>query len=344
VLLIAGVLFGAAFAVRPINLVFFPLPIVATAASFPKKNLKQVVMACAGLLLGALPQLYVNQKYFGNPFYSDNWRNTAALVFDWDYVNKLSSFREVIQQAGPRLLFVWMKRLLVDLPVALYHVAYLPLLFALPGIFLVFKKAKDPHRRIMFTWAICTLCYLVLVAGVWRIESRYFLPVLPLLLAAGVMMWQQVTEQSKALFVVGLAVAILMSASVALRDGRELLKSQSTEFKEAGLFLRDRAAQGEVILASQPSVFFYAQRPGLLLEAVSQKEVAQLDSTIASRRIDWIVFDERRGYRDNPELGWMLDPKSVLAADRGWQPLFVGESPRIVVWRAPGRDRVSAVR
>jgi Dolichyl-phosphate-mannose-protein mannosyltransferase len=330
--LLTGVLFGAAYSVRPINFVFFPLPLIATASSAQRK---QVIMAAVGLLLGVLPQLYVNQKYFGNPFYSDNWRNTAALVLDWDQVNRLSSFREVIQQAGPRLFVVWIKRLLVDLPIALYHVAYLPLLFSLPGFFLAFRKAKDPHRRVMFTWAACTLCYLVLVAGVWRIEARYFLPVLPLLLSAGVLMWQHLTERSKALFVGGLAVAILMSAAVTFRDGRELLKSQSTEFKEAGLFLQQQAAPGDVILASQPSVFFYSHRPGMLLGAVPQEEIDQLDTTVASRHIDWVVFDERRGYQDNPRLGWMLDPKSALAADRGWQPVFVLESPRLVVWRAP---------
>src|SRR5215510_8924738 len=106
VVLAGGILFGAAYAVRSISVVFFPLALVATARGDVRRNLKHLIMAAVGLLVGALPQLYVNQKYFGNPFYSDNWRNIAALVFDWDQVNKLSSFREVIQLAGPKLFIV----------------------------------------------------------------------------------------------------------------------------------------------------------------------------------------------------------------------------------------------
>jgi hypothetical protein len=327
--LAGGFLLGVAYAVRSINLVFFPIVLVAALGNDRRRNVKNILLSVGGLLLGSLPQLYINQKYFGNPLYSDNWRNTAAMVFDWDYVNTLSSFREVLQQAGPALFALWIKRFLIDVPVALYHVAYFPLLFAVPGVFLLLKKAQNTHRRLMMTWIASTTCYLFLVAGVWRIESRYFLPVLPLVFAAGVVMWQELTGRWKAVSIAGFVLAMVMSGFVTVRDARVFLKSQSTEFKEAGLFLQGTAARDDVILASQPSVFFYAQRPGVLIESI-QKD---FDSTLASRRIDWVVFDERRGYRDNPNLGWMLDPASQLGADRGWQPVFVRDSPRIVVWR-----------
>jgi hypothetical protein len=342
VALFVGVLFGAAYAVRSINVVFFPIALVATAGGTGRRNLKPVIAAAAGLLIGTLPQLYVNQKYFGNPFHSDNWRNVAALVFDWDYVNRLSSFREVILLAGPKLFGVWIKRFVVDIPVALYHVAYLPLLFSVPGIFLMLQRAAAANRRLIITWSGCLVVYLFLVAGVWRIESRYFLPVLPLLLSAAIVMWQELTRRSKPIFVAGLVLAIGVSAAVAFRDGRVFLRLQSTEFKEAGLFLRDHAASDDVIVASQPSVFLYAQRRGALLESMP----GDIDAAFASRRIDWIVFDERRGYQDNPGLGWMLDPNSALAANRGWQPVFVRESPRIVVWRTVTSPwaRVSKIR
>jgi len=341
-MLLAGLLFGAAYAVRPINFVFFPLPLVAAAKQFNQKTLKREAIAALGLLFGMLPQLYVNQKYFGNPFHSDNWRNTAALVFDWNHVNQLTSFREALQQGGTRLFSAWLRQLLVGVPVTLYHVGYLPLLFALPGIVWLVRRRNNPHHRLVLTWTICSLGYLILVAGVWRIEPRYFLPVLPLLIAAGVSVWRQLAAQSRTLFIAGVAFAILMSATVTVRNGRELLRSQSTEFKEAGLFLRDRAANGDLIVASQPSVFFYAQRPGVLLESLPNEWVQPFDATISSQHVDWVVFDERRGHRDNPALDWMLDPNSAAARGRGWQPLFVRESPRIVVWRT-SRQLTAAV-
>ena len=339
-LFLAALLFGAAYTVRPINFVFFPLPLVAAARRLDRNSMRFVAAAVLGLLVGTLPQLYVNQKFFGNPFHSDNWRNTAALVFDWNYVNRLTSFREAVQQAGPRLFTMWLRQLLFDVPVALYHVAYLPVLFALPGL-LVLAKSKGQRvktgldHRMTLTWIACSVGYLVLVASVWRIEPRYFLPILPLLLVAGLTMWQLLTQQSQLLFVAGVAVALLMSATVTLRNGRELLRSQSTEFKEAGLFLRDKAADGDLIVASQPSVFFYAQRPGVLLESLPNENLQRFNETTNAQQFDWVVFDERRAHHDNPALDWMLDPESTVARGRGWQPLFVRESPRIVVWRTP---------
>ena len=136
-------------------------------------------------------------------------------------------------------------------------------------------------------------------------------------------------------------MAILMSAVVTVRDTRKLLTAQSTEFKEAGLFLRDRASQDDMILASQPSAFFYAHRPGILIEALTKDDVHRLDAEIASRNIQWIVFDERRGFRDNPSFVWMLQPDSSEGLNRGWKAVFVRESPRIVVWQTRPAQQVA---
>jgi hypothetical protein len=328
-----GILLGAAYAVRSVNVLFFPIGLVAVAQNGWRKSARRMAIVAGGLVLGALPQLYVNQKYFGNPFYSDNWRNIAALVFDWDSVNRLRSFSEALRQAGPTLIGIWIKRFVVEVPLALYHIVYLPLLFSVPGVFLLVSRTRGLPRRLIITWAICTVGYLFLIAGIWRIEPRYFLPTLPLLLAGASIMWQHLTRHSKPMFAGGLALAILMSAGVAVRDNRQFIRAQSTEFKEAGLFLRSEPSGEGVILASQPSVFFYARRPGMLIENVPKDELEKLDLVVALRKVDWIVFDERRGYRDHPNLGWLLDPNSKAAAEQGWQPVFVHNSPRIVAWR-----------
>ncbi len=333
--LFAGVLFGAAYTVRSINFVFLPLLLVG--AMVPRdglrKNLKNLLPAVIGVVVGSLPQLYVNQRYFGNAFYSENWRNIAALVFDWSYVKKLSSFSEVLRQAGPTLLFLWIKRLVVDIPVALYHVGFLPLFLSIPGILLMIGKSQGREKRLVVTWSICILLYLLLVAPVWRIELRYFLPVLPLLLAGGVLMWQYLTQRHRTLSLAGLGVAVVISLAVSVQEGRQLLRAQSTEFKEAGLFLRERVAEGQNILASQPSVFLYAHHAGMLFESFSDTDLERLDATVASNHVAWIVFDERRGAHDNPSLGWLLDPNAPGAARLGWQAVFESKSPRVVVWR-----------
>src|SRR6266404_205661 len=291
--LIAGLLFGAAYTVRSINFVFLPLLLIMLVVPRDgiRRNLKHLLPAALGVFVGSLPQLYVNQKYFGNPFYSDNWRNVAALVFDWGYVSKLSSFREVVRQAGPTLFFLWIKRFVVDIPIALYHVGYLPLFFSVPGILLMLSKAKDKEKRLLATWSICVLLYLLLVAPVWRIELRYFLPVLPLLLSGGVVMWQSLTQKYRVPSLAGLGVAVAMSLAATAQEGRQLLSSQSIEFKEAGLFLRERVLESENILASQPSVFLYAHHRGMLFESFSDGDLDRLDATVTSNHVAWIVFD-----------------------------------------------------
>ena len=333
--LIAGLLFGAAYSVRSINFVF--VPILVAGSLLPNNrirgNLKALIAPALGLFIGTLPQLYVNQKYFGNPFHSDNWRNIAALVFDWNYVNRLTSFSEVLIQAGPTLFFLWLKRFLVDIPVALFHVAYLPFLFSIPGFVVMHKQSTGREKRLLLVWGICAGAYLLLVAPVWRIESRYFLPVLPLVLSAGVVMWRQLNEKHRGVAMAGLGLSILMSLTVAIRDGRQLLRNQSTDFKDAGLFLRQTAADGELILASQPSVFLYAQRSGLMFETFSRDDLKRLDETVASNHVNWIVFDERRGAPENPELNWLLDRNSAEAAKLGWRTVFESEKPKILVWR-----------
>lgn len=331
-----AVVFGAAYTVRSINVVFFPLVIIA--GLFPrtdaKRRLKTMLTASVGLLVGMLPQLYVNQVFFGNPLYSNNWRNVAALVFDWDYVNKMSSFTEVIKQAGPALFFLWIKRFVVDIPVALYHVCFFLLFFAVPGVALLFRKTDGTKKMLVTFWTISVVLYLLLIASVWEIEPRYFLSALPLVISAALALWQQVTESHRFIFGTGVVIAILMTAFVTVRDGRQWLRRQSVEFKEAGSFLRERRGDEEIILASQPSVFLYANsREGILFENVPEAELSRLDSMVASRQIAWIVFDERRGLQKNPDLSWLLDPVSPEAARLGWRPMFNNGSPRLIVWR-----------
>jgi len=328
----AGFLFGCAYAVRSINFVFLPLPLVVALGENFRQNGKRTMATVVGIVLAAIPQLYVNQKYFGNAFYSDNWRNVAAMVFDWNHVNQLVSFRQALQEAGPTLFVTWIKQFVLDLPIALFHVAYLPVLFFAPGIFLAFRQTTGAHRRVFIMWALCTFGYLLLVAGVWRIEARYFLPALPFIFSSSLLMWQHLTVRAKPLLFAGLSVALVISAAVSLRDARQLLHSQANEFKEAGLYLRQHGDGTGLILASQPSVFFYAEQPGMLIEAIPHSDVDQFNAFVAAKNIRWIAFDERRGYRDDPQLAWLLDPASDVAANRGWKSVFVCESPRLVIW------------
>jgi hypothetical protein len=70
-----------------------------------------------------------------------------------------------------------------------------------------------------------------------------------------------------------------------------------------------------------------------MFETFSRDDLKRLDETVASNHVNWIVFDERRGAPENPELNWLLDRNSAEAAKLGWRTVFESEKPKILVWR-----------
>jgi len=85
-----------------------------------------------------------------------------------------------------------------------------------------------------------------------------------------------------------------------------------------------------LILSSQPHIFFYAKRQGILFESLRPGEIGDLKKTVKDKHVTWVVFDERRGILQFPDLNYLIEPNSPL----GWQLAFnKDDSPRILVWR-----------
>ncbi len=333
-LFVGGLCLGMGWTTRYLNLVFFPLALVALwpLRSHRARMTKAAASIGLGLALGSIPQAACNWMFFGSPFFTNNWRNVAASVYPWDRVNQLTSFREVIDGAGLRLLVLWLKRLSIDVPELLFHAAYWPIFLAVPGFLLALKNAKQ--RMPLVAWGATLLLYLALIAPVWRIELRYFLPVLPLLLASAAFMWRAATNARPMVAALGLFLAAAISVAGAAQSVREMIASQSAELRTAGEFIRATAAPGDIVAASQPHVFFYAERRGLMLESLSKQEIDQLPETVKRKHIGWLVFDGVRGVVQYPALAWLLDSHSIEAAQLGWSARFSSDmGRRAVVWR-----------
>ncbi len=333
---VAGFCLGLAWTTRYLNIVFWPLlivPIVQQRGN-RKRVLEAPLLAIGALLLGSLPQLLVNVRFFGNPFHSDNWRNIAALVRDWTEVDQLTSFGPVLREDGLILAITWFKRFLIQVPESLYHVAFLPFLLAIPGYVLLVRTVSGQLRGLIVVWGITSATYLFLVAPVWRIELRYFLPVVSLILICGLYAWFYLMERNRPVLISGIVLALLISAGATVENIRELLDTQNIAYKEAGLYLHDVAAPTDVILATQPQVFFYADRSGFLLDRSVENGIGGLTAIAKTNHVRWIVFDEVQGQSMYPQLSELLDPNSTNVSAYQWRFSHKIVTPTaVVIWQ-----------
>jgi len=333
-LFLAALGLGFAWSTRSVYLVFWPLLI---APVFRQKHQDRrlifsiALSAIAGLIIGSAYQAVVNWRFFGFPFYSDNWRNIAALVYGWDSMAQVHSARQMLMEKGPLLAFLWMKRFAIQIPEGLFHTTFWPFLFAAPGYFMT---ARSTERPLYYLWGLTTAAYLFLLAPVWRIELRYFLPVLPLVVASGVAMWQIISGQRRYVMAFGVLFAIVISLGAAVENIQEMVASQAPEYREAGRFLSIHAQPGDIVLATQPHIFFYANLPGKMWGDLNSQTIDQIGPAVKSSGIDWVVFDSRRGGWQFPQFSELLNPTSQAASIYGWTPAHrIDNSQQLVIWR-----------
>lgn len=330
---LSGLCLGLGWTTRPINMVFWPL-VLAPALRVRSRPvaLQFLGLGSLGLVAGAVPQMVTNALFYGSPLYTDNWRVVVAALHDWSYATRIESFATFLREDWTHLGPVWAGRLALQLPETMLELAYWPALLAVPGYITALRQSKRP--AIMGLWGGTAMLYLFLVAPAYRIELRYLLPVLPLVLASGVTMWRALMNGSRNGLVAGLVVAILIGLGATVDNVGERVRTQAPELKQAGLLLHGEAGTEDVILASQLHVFFYAERPGMLLESLSQEELDRLGKSVNDRRIAWVVFDSRHAARSFPTLSWLLDPNSLQAKQLGWRLAFYLEEPeRLTIWR-----------
>ncbi len=333
-LFLGAVCLGFAWTTRSVYFVFWPLlmaPIFRRKHQEHQDMVLAALWALTGLFVGCVYQGWVNWRFFGSPFYSDNWRNIAALVYGWDGVTQVHSAKQMLIEQGGRLAFLWLKRFAIQIPEGLFHATFWPLLLALPGYFVA---RRSTEHLLYYLWGLVTVAYLFLLAPVWRIELRYFLPVLPLILASGVAMWQALSGgRHRYLATTGLLFALIISLGAAVENMQEMVALQAPEYRDAGQFLASHAQPGDVVLATQPHVFFYANLPGKMWGKLEIQPIDQIGQSVEAEGIDWVVFDSRRGGWQFPQFSELLDPASRMALMNGWTPAKRIERPQpIMIW------------
>ncbi|MFH1876753.1 MAG: hypothetical protein ABH865_07660 [Candidatus Omnitrophota bacterium] len=330
----AGLCLGFAFAVKTIFIVFWPLIIIPVVYQRCHRGffIKAVCMGTFGLLTGAFPQLITNMIFFGFPFYTDNWRQVTYPIYVPYAADRLKSLGQIPLNDWLRLYSSWIHQVVVWIPQRLLAAAYWLAYLAVPGYFLFLRSSN--HKRVLILWGGALTMYLLSLAATYKLELRYFLPVLPLVIASGLAMWRIIVSEKKIGIIVGFLVVFSISTFATIENTGDYLKTQATEFKIAGTFLRRHASPGDRILVSQPHVLLYAHRPGELFERLDRGQLRSLAVTVQNLGIRWVVFDERYAVRRFRPARWLLNPQSKRAQATGWHLVFDNkEKPRIVIWR-----------
>ncbi|MFH1876752.1 MAG: glycosyltransferase family 39 protein [Candidatus Omnitrophota bacterium] len=332
---LAGLCLGLGFTVRYIYIIFILLifSVIRDLKGDRPQAIRKFMIGSVGFIIGSLPQIIVNVI---SPVFINSWRLVVLSLHNGVYDGALytPSYVNISQQDWLRLCSLWIKRFVVHVPTVISHAAYWPAYVAVPGYIFSVRRCKQ-NRRLLTFWGVCIMLYLSFLSAIFfRDEPRYFLPVLPLVLASGLAMWRMLVNDKKIGIIIGFTVIFLINIFATIENTKEHIGEQAMEFKKAGIFLNANAGPHDKVLASQPHVYFYAQRPGELFESFTREELENFEQSIHTRGIQWVVFDERNGAGQCPSLLWLLDSESARATHHGWYTVFDNKAkPRIVVWR-----------
>ncbi|WP_294480223.1 hypothetical protein [uncultured Victivallis sp.] len=181
----AAFLFGVACLFRINNIMFVPAIGAICLVYRPEyfRNVRETVryalLGALAFLIGFLPQMLANWKFFGNPlkFSYTNYAEGAHTYVDWIFVELNSMFYATVNQ------LLWIPAILALFFLRDRKLRLVLALWAIPVIFFFFGYSHgtdDPVRFILTTYPALFLA--VAASNVWeRLKPRDFLWTIPLL-------------------------------------------------------------------------------------------------------------------------------------------------------------------
>jgi hypothetical protein len=331
--LVAGALLaGLAWGIRPVTIVFLPILLPAVLKS-PGHRLRRACFALTAFIAGTMPQLLASWRYYGDPFYSENWRNIAALIRPAEQVDRMHRFLELPAYDLLRILSIWLKRIFGDTPEQTVHVIYGSAAFAIPGAVLLWNL-KDEERLTRRIWLAVSVLYIAVIQLTWNMELRYYLPVLPVLVIAAAFGLEYICGSRRTLYFTTAAFLIVTTAAAGVSGTARLLRLQYPELKLAGDYIKERPQAAGTVLASTLQSIFYSERSGNLLEELAPEDRNSLAATIDARRVRWIVADNRLA-KEVPSLTWLDDEALTHAHFPDWKAISFGGDLHVLVWEIP---------
>jgi len=358
-----GVLMALAYLTRYIYLVGLVVPMaLLLLGGRPRGGPSRLLLVgafLAAFLLAALPWSVFLWRAKGSPVWNQNHLNAAFKVYgsprrDWSRfptAERYHGWADVVLADPPRFAGAWLgtlARLIPELSRQMPVVALLALIGLLPWA-RRWSAAKG-------AFVIVLTCYALACALAW-IEGRYLLPLLPLLailVASGLTLLPDGTvgegKESPGRFLarfplravaVALAAALLAGTSVWYLRAK-LVADLPDEYAQAAAWLAASAPEGSLLLAAKPHIAFFAglRHLGFRKQGLEEARIEDLPRLLARTGADFVVYDQRYGAAEFPDLSPLLEPGTNPLPDVV-ERVFRVDLPRALVifrCRRPARE------
>jgi hypothetical protein len=330
----SGLVFGIAGYVRIVYLPLGALALVVAFLDFWRKQLPVLKRAGAiliGLGIGIAPLLILNYVWFGRFWVDENFRNAAAYIYGFGFWDKFNSLLEVVLYNPPVFFVTFLRRLLFDQPLLLGHVVGYALFFGFVGWMLALTRDRTSpqwHGRLLWGFGVC-LYSLTLPMG--SSELRYFIFLVPFILAGSVYLVEQLFGLESAVGIFAIIALLFSNLSLYLPNFSILQAERAPEFVAAANIVKESADAETVTLVSQPQVGHFTEYKYIDYRNVAQEE--NLTKLVEEYGLKYLIIDERYGVGHYKLFARLIEP-STAAAEYSWLKLryFRQESPRIVVY------------
>lgn len=347
---LAGLALGAAHLVRWEAVVLGLLAVLVIAGGLKRASVAPVLLFLAGLALFALPYAAFLYQHTGSVVSPKTrltqWHSAAldaqpADPFAYEtaydayeaFLNNPRAPLPVPALSPLQLAARYARNIVLEARLALSTLSLMTPLWLLPALAGVFGL---PRRRALFLLVPLVPPALIPFSVV---DPRYFLPALPAVLLLAACGWQvldtwlpvvrlMVAGRSRRWPLVTLLVAATLAAFTAASLAGPFLIPQPTEYRTAGLALREIVPPDAHLLARKRQIPFYA---GATWEWLPYGDLATVLAYAAAHDADYLVLDAATTPSLRPQLAYLLDP---AAAPVGLTPVYVSASgPSVVVYR-----------
>lgn len=297
-------------------------------------RLRAVTMYSGVFIIAILPLLFANWSVFGYPLLNENFKNLGPWFYSSPQSSSVQSWQAAIDliMRDPRYFASgYLRALFFDLPLYLFHIVFYSMFFAMAGWALILLRGVVLRKACVLLSFAGLYC---MVTGLsWITQARFWLFAIPFITIGCSFLIVRLSENRSLVGFALFSLLLVANGLGAMANLPRLVQEQAPEFQRAGLVIRDEAQTNARVLVSQPQIAYFAERSAVILRDVSPSW-NELPETIAQRRIDYVVMDDRYGTGHYPELERLYDTALVLEQFPQWRLVYSeGNSPRIVVYR-----------
>ncbi len=329
-LLLSGIFVGLAYMTRSIYIIGFAIPVMVLLLGSGKRSPKVIGFAAflVGFLLLTLPWFILLWRATGNPFWNYHYLNVVFKMYreaeGWNAFPSQSAYHgwsDVIF-SEPTIFFKSWFQTLINMPGRLLETV--PRVGAIGALGCLLWISHLNKRKLI--WICVSVAYALVVSLVW-IETRFLLPLMPLVAAfvaagiAAIPAHFEVRNLSHPLgkilkriplrsVVIGVVLTLLIGQLI---FGVQLYFSdEAPEYRTAGEWLANVSTGKVRIMSAKPHIAFFADAEHMSFRTYQLQdiEIDQLPAVLDRAQPTHLVYDARYAAGEFPHLKRLLDSSS----------------------------------